>query len=495
MRAAGSGDLLVGGGVVNPVSVTAAADGRLSYSVGGAPLAISTGSLAGLSEAANHVADQRASLDTMATQFAGQLNAAHQAGTDANGNPGQPLFTGTSAATLTAAPLAPDQVAVANASGSNGNMLAFGAMRGSNDPESRWSGHLATQAQTVASARAQDAAASTRADASAAARDGVKSGRSRYRGGRTVAVSAGLFGRCADDPGRARNDADAPELAVRKAKTMINAVGNRMTREIARQQKLADALERTQIQISGGKKLLRMSDDPVAARRIATIGTTQSSMAAWSSNINSASALVSQADGVMKSVTNLMTRARELTLAASSDTTNPADRATIAAELGTIADEIDALAATRDSNGEPVFATGTARVMRFDPDVTFAPVPTAADVFVVGGNSLSTSIRDAAAGVAAGDKAAMSGSVTTLATAIGHVADQHAAIGLSGGRLDRIGDGLAARGITLKDERSSVEDTNLDVAIAELNALDLTLGAARAAFAKINRQTLFDILN
>jgi flagellar hook-associated protein 3 FlgL len=276
---------------------------------------------------------------------------------------------------------------------------------------------------------------------------------------------------------------------------MINAVGNRMTREIARQQKLADALERTQIQISGGKKLLRMSDDPVAARRVATIGTTQSSMAAWSSNINSASALVSQADGVMKSVTNLMTRARELTLAASSDTTNPADRATIAAELGTIADELDALAATRDSNGEPVFATGTARVMRFDSDVTFAPVPTAADVFVVGGNSLSTSIRDAAAGVAAGDKAAMSGSITTLATAIGHVADRHAAIGLSGGRLERIGDGLAARGITLKDERSSVEDTNLDVAIAELNALDLTLGAAQAAFAKINRQTLFDILN
>ena len=51
---------------------------------------------------------------------------------------------------------------------------------------------------------------------------------------------------------------------------MINAVGNRMTREIARQSKLADALERTQIQISTGKRLQRMSDDPVAARRIAT---------------------------------------------------------------------------------------------------------------------------------------------------------------------------------------------------------------------------------
>ena len=173
LRASGSGDLLVGGGVVNPISVTAAPDGRLSYSVGGSPLAISTGALAGLAEGANHVADQRASLDTMATDFANQLNAAHQAGTDANGNPGQALFTGTSAATLTVAPLTPDQVAAANASGSNGNMLALGAMRGANDPEARWSGHLATQAQAVSSSRAQDAAAATRADASAAARDGV----------------------------------------------------------------------------------------------------------------------------------------------------------------------------------------------------------------------------------------------------------------------------------------------------------------------------------
>ena len=276
---------------------------------------------------------------------------------------------------------------------------------------------------------------------------------------------------------------------------MINAVGNRMTREIARQQKLAEQLERTQIQISGGKRLLRMSDDPVAARRIATIGTTQASMASWSANVNSAAALVSQADGVMKSVSSLMTRASELTLAAASDTANPADRAMIATELGQIADEIDSLAATRDSNGEPLFASGTPRVVRFDSDISFAPVPSAGDVFVFGGNSLSTGLRDAAAAVAAGDKTAIGASIDGLSAAIGHVADQHAVIGLAGGRLERIGDGLAARGITLKDERSNVEDTDLSIAIADLNALDLTLGAAQAAFAKINRQTLFDILN
>lgn len=173
LRATGSGDVLVGGGVVSPITVGTAADGRLSFTIGGSPFGVATGSLAGLAEAANHVADQRAALDTVATQFAGQLNTAHQAGIDANGNAGQALFTGTGAASMTLASLTAADVAAATPTSSNGNMLALGAMRGANDPEATWSGHMATQAQATASARAQDAAAATRADASAAARDGV----------------------------------------------------------------------------------------------------------------------------------------------------------------------------------------------------------------------------------------------------------------------------------------------------------------------------------
>ncbi|WP_428684799.1 flagellar hook-associated protein FlgK [Sphingopyxis sp.] len=173
LRATGSGDLLVGGGVVTPIGMTTAADGRVSYTIGGSPFPNATGSLAGFAEASNHIADQRAGLDTMATQFAAQINTAHQAGVDANGNAGQPLFSGTSAATLTATSLTANQVAAANATGTNGNMLAFGAMRGVNDPEAKWSGHLATQAQATAAASAQNAAAMTRADGAAAARDSV----------------------------------------------------------------------------------------------------------------------------------------------------------------------------------------------------------------------------------------------------------------------------------------------------------------------------------
>jgi flagellar hook-associated protein 3 FlgL len=275
---------------------------------------------------------------------------------------------------------------------------------------------------------------------------------------------------------------------------MINATGNRMMREITRQSKLADQVDRTQIQISTGKRLQRASDDPVSARRIATIGVTQASMKSWATNINAAEALVSQADGVLRSASNLLIRARELALAGASESANPADRASIAAELSAIADEIDGLAMTRDSNGEPLFAASAAKVVRFDSDIAFAPVPSAADAFVVGGNSLSTGLRDAAAAMASGNSAGIGAALGTLDVAIDHVANQNAALGLSAGRLERIGDGLQGRGIALADERSAVEDTDLSVAIAQLHAQNMTLEAAQAAFARVNRQTLFDIL-
>ena len=165
--------MLVGGGVVNPIAVTAAADGRLSFTIGGSGFDPSSGSLAGLGQAADHIADQRASLDTVAVQFATQLNSQHAAGLDANGAPGAARFSGTSAATLTATSLTADQVAAADATSSNGNMLAIGGMRGANDPEAAWSNQLASQSQATASARAQEAAAWTRADGAAAARDSV----------------------------------------------------------------------------------------------------------------------------------------------------------------------------------------------------------------------------------------------------------------------------------------------------------------------------------
>ncbi len=170
-----SGDALVDGPVTATVTLSIAANGQLSFGIApGTELVPGSGMLAGIADASSHISAQRTALDVLAGQLASDLNAAHQAGFDANGNPGLALlnFNG-GAAVMTAGALLPSDVAAADASGSNGNMLAFNNLRGATGIEQNVAAMIAAQAQTTAAARAQEAAASTRRDGAFAARDAM----------------------------------------------------------------------------------------------------------------------------------------------------------------------------------------------------------------------------------------------------------------------------------------------------------------------------------
>ena len=272
---------------------------------------------------------------------------------------------------------------------------------------------------------------------------------------------------------------------------MINATGNRMTREIARQARLAQDISQTQIQVSTGRRIQRASDDPVAAGRVATLRTAQANDVAWKSNVDLGVTLTAQADSVLKSASDLLGRAKELALSGGNGALTATDRASLAAELTALADEMDSLSATRAANSEPLFSNGAPRMMRFDGDALFAPVPSRSALFDSNGKSAGQHIRDAASAVATG---AMNGVLTALDGAIDQMATAQAHIGLTAARLDRLADLHAERGITQAAERSALEDTDLSSAIAKLNAQTITLEAAQAAFARINRRSLFDIL-
>jgi flagellar hook-associated protein 1 FlgK len=169
-----TGPILVDGSSLASIGVSAAADGRLGFTLSttGTAIVPSSGQLAGLSIAANHIADQRAALDTLAAQVANDLNTAHAAGMDANGNPGAALFVLSSggAAGLSAASLSPSSVAAADASGPSGNLVALSGLRGATGIEASWANQVALQSQFVAAARAEDAAAGARRDAAYTAR-------------------------------------------------------------------------------------------------------------------------------------------------------------------------------------------------------------------------------------------------------------------------------------------------------------------------------------
>lgn len=275
---------------------------------------------------------------------------------------------------------------------------------------------------------------------------------------------------------------------------MINATGNRMNQEIARQSRMAANIAAKQTQVSTGKRLQRPSDDPVASSRLSNLKRAQANDAARASNINLGITMTAQADGQMRTMSDLLARTKELTIAGASASLSLADRASIAAEISVMADEIDAMALVKSPTGQPLFASDSKLSIRFDDDIMFAPVPTRAEVFETGGVAISQIMRAAASAISANDTGQINAALMSVDGAINHAADITAKIGLNAARLDRLQESRELRAINISEERSKLEDTNLSSAIAELNGMTLTLEAAQAAFARINRRTLMDFL-
>jgi flagellar hook-associated protein 3 FlgL len=276
---------------------------------------------------------------------------------------------------------------------------------------------------------------------------------------------------------------------------MINATGNRMSFEIARQSRLARSIEQLQIEISTGKRIQRPSDDPAASVRIAIIRRTQADAEVWKRNVELGASLAGQADGVLETLNDRLARAQELTIQGASGSLSQTGRDTIAAEIRAIAEEVDSLASTQSSLGQPLFSTGTPRVLRFAEGVVFAPVPSRAEVFDFQGVALGQQLQAMAAAVQSADRAQIDGALATVDGLVRHAADVAAGIGNSAARLDRLAESHASRGVDLTAERSGLESTDLTSAIARLNAGQLTLEAAQAAFARINRRSLIDLLS
>lgn len=90
----------VNGGTVGTMTSTTAADGTMTFAIDGAAVSPGSGSLAGASLALTDLADIGTRLDTAAASIATAINTAQANGVALNGTAGQPIFSGTTAATL-----------------------------------------------------------------------------------------------------------------------------------------------------------------------------------------------------------------------------------------------------------------------------------------------------------------------------------------------------------------------------------------------------------
>ena len=279
---------------------------------------------------------------------------------------------------------------------------------------------------------------------------------------------------------------------------MPGLTGTRLSLEVARQLSMGRNVLKTQIQIGTGKRIERASDDPGAAARVAELVRSQSSVVSWQSNVTLAQSLTSHADALLSQLSDRAVQAQSSYVAAGDSALGADYRSAVANELRSIALEVSDMATTRNSLDEPLFASSTAAKIPVGDGQLVAPVPSADEVFQTGGVSLAQQLRDAADALEIADpvarKAAYTQSVQKLNDMVEHIATVRSDVGVRANRLDALENRLAEQNIELIAERSSLEDTDITEAVARLNSQQLTLEAAQAAFARISRKTLFDIL-
>ena len=284
---------------------------------------------------------------------------------------------------------------------------------------------------------------------------------------------------------------------------MISGTRYRLTAEINRQSDLAREIARAQMQISTQKRILNPSDDPIGAARVAEIDRTQANEEAWLRNVETAAALAARADTTLEAVEKIMVRAQELMVAGASETLSDENRATIAAELRGIAEDIASLIDTRDSRGALLFSRGDALEIPVNSGLRIAPVASQADIFeniaTAGGPAdLIAIVNTAAAALTEADpalrKTAIAASIEAVNDGSAHITAARAEQGVRAARVDNIRERLTESDIQLSELRTDIESTDLVKVIAELEAKKLSLQAAQAVFARVNQNTLFDLL-
>jgi len=164
-----SGPNLVSGVTPSTLTATTNSDGTLAYAVSASAVSFSGGSLAGANLALTKLAAVSKSLDTIAGSIIATVNTAQANGVALDGTAGQPLFTGTNAATFGVAPVTGSAIATApTGAGVNsrnaGNLTALQTALTGADPSGQTNALLFDVSATVASNTTTRAALKTISD-------------------------------------------------------------------------------------------------------------------------------------------------------------------------------------------------------------------------------------------------------------------------------------------------------------------------------------------
>ncbi|HEX5536655.1 MAG TPA: flagellin [Sphingobium sp.] len=280
---------------------------------------------------------------------------------------------------------------------------------------------------------------------------------------------------------------------------MVAITSQSMTDEILRQQRLSQRITDDQAAVSTGKRVRMPSQDPQAWVQISEIGQAQAQNAAWIDTISYGQARAQKAEANLQEVNSLFSRARELMVNAATSTLDAAGQAAVVAEIQAIRSSVSELLNQKDYQGVPVFDDTTSIKVPVSRGLALDVVGTRQSIetgITVGGvpRTLDDILAEAETAAASPVQADRQNSLKSLEAGLDHIILAQSVQGIRGDRLEAVERRVSDTKLDLSERRSKLEDTDLTETIARIQANLLSLEAAQAAFARINRQTLFDLI-
>lgn len=117
-----------------------------------------------------------------------------------------------------------------------------------------------------------------------------------------------------------------------------------------------EAVNKTQQQVSSGRRVLTPADDPIASTKILQLQQDLAQREQYETNMVAAENRLNLEEVTLSSITESLTRVQELTVNAGSGSLTKEDRQAISAEIRELEDGLASLFNTRDPNGEFIFA-------------------------------------------------------------------------------------------------------------------------------------------
>jgi flagellar hook-associated protein 3 FlgL len=287
--------------------------------------------------------------------------------------------------------------------------------------------------------------------------------------------------------------------------------GSITTRVLANLQLNINRGGQLQEQLSSGKQINRPSDSPTGTVASMQLRGDQRAFEQYTRNADDGIAWLSTMDSTMSDSLTVLNKARDLALQGlNAGATSDASRHALATEIDNIRDGLIATANTKFLD-RPIFGGTTAGGMAYDDagayvgddgkinrtvgSNTKVRVDTSGpEFFGTGDNQLFDVLQGISDSLAANDTAALTEGLQKLDVTGDQMKSKLSDVGARYNRVSQMKDAATDRILSLKSQRSDVEDVDLPQTIMEMQLQQTAYQAALAATAKVIQPSLMDFL-